>query len=358
MPELHDAFSRFPDPLTRTGCLMGLIFSYFSKWGDIRQQDAMESLIRTALKAYTRKNPLMIEYRRNSDLLFQRAAAEALAARTLIDWETPRVVLDQFRIASSSNLSAATTSATIRRFLATLAAPRTSAEGLGSLKYAIKSLIVPELPTQEFYATVSSLIVRPWVEAFPECQTELRRYILEHKLLGDPRIQTAHWSTMDRAAHAKFLQWIARESIVFFFNHVLPDNSVNERRKNFWLEYVHGLQDFQVALSDLHYNRLVATARLSEVPGFARVNHYTTSAFIMRFHVAGGEDVIVVEFSETGNAAHGFRAAGFEAKAGKIRSRRFDFANLKHHAKESRIVHRGEWEYAARNKLASWGVRR
>jgi hypothetical protein len=175
---------------------------------------------------------------------------------------------------------------------------------------------------------------------------------------GDPRLRAANWAGMDPAATAKFLKWIAKESIVFFFNHVLPDNSANERRKDFWLEYVGAIKDFQVALSDLHYDRLYASSRLKDVPGFGRVDHDKTSAFIMNFSVRGGEDIIVAEFSDTGNAAHVFIAPAFERKAGSLRSIRFEFAKLKHEANEDRILHLGAWEYYARNKLARWGVRR
>ena len=136
-----------------------------------------------------------------------------------------------------------------------------------------------------------------------------------------------------------------------------PDDSANERRKDFWLDYIPAIGDFQVALSDLHHAQLLAASRLSEVPGLGRVKPPTTSAFIMRFAVNGGKDLVIVEFSENGNAAHAFYGGQFEGTAGKLRSTRFDFARLKHETDDYRIVHRGSWEYHARNKLARWGVR-
>jgi hypothetical protein len=226
------------------------------------------------------------------------------------------------------------------------------------LKYAIQDVLAPELPLADFQAVVSGLIVSDWVERHPAIREELRQYVLHHKHLGDPRLQVMNWSGMEQAATAKFLQWIARESIVFFFNHILPDNSANERRKDFWLEYLRAIKDFQVALSARDYNRLYARSRLTEVPGFGRVDHETTSSFIMRFGVRGGDDVIIVEFSETGNAAHAFPAPAFERRAGKLRNSQFSFSKLKHEANEDRILHHGAWELYARNKLAGWGVRR
>jgi hypothetical protein len=78
----------------------------------------------------------------------------------------------------------------------------------------------------------------------------------------------------------------------------------------------------------------------------------------MRFGARNGDDVIVVEFSETGNAAHEFSAPVFERRAGRLRNSQFNFSKLKHEANEYRILHVGEWEQNGRNKLAGWGVRR
>ena len=50
-PELVKALDGKPELLSRTSCLMGVIFSYFAKWGDIHQQDQMESLILRSLNA-------------------------------------------------------------------------------------------------------------------------------------------------------------------------------------------------------------------------------------------------------------------------------------------------------------------
>jgi hypothetical protein len=82
------------------------------------------------------------------------------------------------------------------------------------------------------------------------------------------------------------------------------------------------------------------------------VDHLTTSAFIMRFG-----QIIIVEFSETGNAAHAFSSTVFEGRAGSLRSASFNFKKLKHEANDGRILHLAEWEYNARQKLAGWGVR-
>jgi hypothetical protein len=358
-PEFVKGLQKNSSALARTSCLMGLVFSYFAKWGEIRQQNELEALITGALRAYSRRNPLILQYRNNADLLFNSNAANHLGSRAVERREQVKVQLAGYRIGLAANLAVSALSSTARSFRALLS-PVSENDGAARLKYAMQDVLVAELPVADFQAVVSELIVSDWVERHQAIRHELRQYVLHHRQLGDPRLQVKNWSGMDQAATAKFLQWIAREGIVFFFNHILPDNNANRRRKDFWLEYLGAIKDFQVALSTGDYTRLYARSRLTEVPGFGRVDHETTSAFIMRFGVrGGGDDVIIVEFSETGNAAHAFQASVFERRAGNLRNFQFNFSKLKHDVNKDRIVHRGEnWEMRARNKLASWGVRR
>jgi hypothetical protein len=357
-PEFVRGLQKNSSALARTSCLMGLVFSYFAKWGEIRQQNELEALITGAMRVYSRRNPLILQYRDNADLLFNSNAANCLGSRAVEKREQVKAHLAGFRIGLAANLAVSALSSTARSFRSLLS-PVSESDGASRLKYAMQDVLVPELPVADFQAVVSGLIVSDWVEKHPAIRDELKQYVLHHKRLGDPRLQEKNWSGMDTVARDKFLQWIAREGIVFFFNHILPDNSANERRKDFWLEYLGTIKDFQVALSGRDYNRLYARSRLTEVPGFGRVDHETTSAFIMRFGVrGGGDDVIIVEFSETGNAAHAFSASVFEHRAGKLRNFQFNFSKLKHQANEDRILHLGAWEIYARNKLAGWGVRR
>jgi hypothetical protein len=118
------------------------------------------------------------------------------------------------------------------------------------------------------------------------------------------------------------------------------------------LGYAGAVTDFQVALSEQDSRRLSAASSLKDVPGFGRVDHDSTSAFILRFG-----QVTIVEFSNTGHAAHAFHSKTFDGTAGSLRSSFYTFKKLKHEADEYRILHLSEWEYKARQKLAGWGVR-
>jgi hypothetical protein len=76
----------------------------------------------------------------------------------------------------------------------------------------------------------------------------------------------------------------------------------------------------------------------------------------MRFK-GHGTDYIIVEFSETGNAAYIYDRATFESKSVNLRSPQFQLnRHLKHERWPHRILHVTGWEFSARQKLAELGI--
>lgn len=90
---------------------------------------------------------------------------------------------------------------------------------------------------------------------------------------------------------------------------------------------------------------------------YSQVAHQTTSAFLMKFEGYGGP-VLVVEFSETGNAAYIFRFSDFEAQGVTLRTPRFEVRKHLKFDMKHRVLHMSEWESRAAYKLASeFGIR-
>jgi len=163
---------------------------------------------------------------------------------------------------------------------------------------------------------------------------------------------------MDAEATQRYLSWLARDNIMFFFNIVLPNNSRNRERKDFWLQYYNRIRDFQVALSEADVLKFLANQDNAEVRHYSKVSHATTSAFLMKFDGYGGRQYVIVEFSETGNAAYIFKATDFESKGVTMRFPEFDVNRHLKFTKEHRILHVGDWEHKAAYKLASeFGIR-
>jgi hypothetical protein len=72
-----------------------------------------------------------------------------------------------------------------------------------------------------------------------------------------------------------------------------------------------------------------------------------------------GKDYVVIEFSETGNAAYIYEKAIFEAKGARMRSSVYDLTkDLKRMSDvKLRLLHIGSWEGSARSKLAELGIK-
>ena len=141
-----------------------------------------------------------------------------------------------------------------------------------------------------FRYIVNKLILHPQVERYAEA---LRPKILENNMLGDPRlpINRNKWLSIDKEARQRFIGWLSKRDIVFFFDHVLKGKD-RHGRGEFWLGYVDCMQSSRPLLSDatameFRTNRDLNFGRLSAAANKA--------AFILDFG-----NVIVTEFSEVG----------------------------------------------------------
>jgi hypothetical protein len=199
-------------------------------------------------------------------------------------------------------------------------------------------------------------------ERIPELQKALVEVIHKDDRLGDPRLagNAPNWRTVPLEAKEKFLAWLAKETLQFFFDTLVPSNDENRRRAKFWLEYAKKqgkIKDFQVAVSDEDVYRIKAS-RAKTIPSYSRVTGGNTSAFLMVFE-GYGKNYVVIEFSETGHAAYVYTREEFESSGVKLRSYSFNLtADLRRmNDKETRIIHRGEWEPKARRILSELGIR-
>jgi hypothetical protein len=210
-----------------------------------------------------------------------------------------------------------------------------------------------------FSEAVSSLILSDSAKRSEGFQRALRSYVQNHKRLGDPRVRESslNWRSIAPEAGQRYLSWLARDSIIFFFNTILPNNSENQRRKDFWLRYHDRIKDFQVAVSEADVWKVKSSQQGTNLLYYSRVAHPTTSAFLMKFEGYGGQ-FLVIEFSEKGNAAYLHKIADFESRGLTLRTPRFELKNHLKFDDTNRIIHIGAWERKAAYKLSSeFGIR-
>jgi len=360
-PEFIAALGRYPDRLNRSRCLYGIVNSYFSEWRQMKSPVAVESLLIGVFRSFGRKNPVVQTWRSNGRLFSEEAAA-FLAGQICDEQKSVDEVLKSHYVGPLTKLGLSVRSAAVRSAgerLHRLERSRDDEWSIRYLKWVVEGVLSDLTAPDDFAYAVSALILSESAKRSEAFQHALRLFAQNHKRLGDPRVRESslNWRLIAPEAAQRYLSWLARDNIIFFFNTILPNNSENRRRKDFWLRYHDRIRDFQVAVSEADLWKVRATQKKSELLLYSQVFHPTTSAFLMRFEGYGGH-FLVVEFSETGNAAYIFGMKAFEEQGVTMRTHRFELARHLKFDDTHRIIHRGDWEPKASYRLSSeFGIR-
>lgn len=132
---------------------------------------------------------------------------------------------------------------------------------------------------------------------------------------GDPRIafESQGWRRLrerDATAFQQFLEVLITEDITVFFEHAMSD----QRRKAFWLRYLTSLRRTACVLNGSMHQRLhdrFAGSDKKLAAAISRAQRFRTTtganAFCLYF-----DSIVIVEFSETGNAAQVYDRAVFQ----------------------------------------------
>ena len=355
-PEFIHALTRNPGRLKRSGCLYGLVGCYFSQWRGMTEPNAVEALILRACGLYGGKNPVVQCWLRNQPI-FSAEAASHLTKKVVHGRLKVDDVLREHHVGLYSKLALVVRAESARSAVAAfLSLEHSQSEefALQYLDWMITAVFSDLTMPDAFGSAVSSLILCESARRWESFRRGLRSYIQSHPKLGDPRLRESvpKWRTVGAQASERYMSWLAAESIKLFFETILPDSSENRRRKQFWLQYHGKIRDFQVALSDADYWKVMAMPNRQQLPSHSRVKHATTSAFLMVFE-GYGKRFIAVEFSETGNAAYVFPLSEFDARDLSIRDARFELGDLRVKVPDTvRIIHIGDWESRERHRMS------
>ena len=359
-PKFIQALHSQPGRLKKIRCLNALVNSYFNRWREMENPEELEDLLKRAIANYPRKIPA-IERWRGAQSLFSAQAAERLAEFVVDRQSNIEGVLKLQYVGPATRLGrlahAKTAELASRQFQQAESSSNEQAN-FRYLEWMIKEVLTDTLMPGVLHAAVSSLILSRSADKSEAFQQTLRSYIQSCRHLGDPRLRQSapNWRDMEPEAAQRFLSWLAKENILFFFNTILPRNDENRRRADFWLHYHRQIRDFQVAISEQDLWKLKANKAGADVPLHSRVTQASTSAFLMKFQ-GNRSEYIIVEFSETGNAAYIYNRTVFEAKNIDLRTPSFQLhRHLKHDGRMDRILHLGSWESQARQKLCDLGI--
>jgi hypothetical protein len=168
------------------------------------------------------------------------------------------------------------------------------------------------------------------------------------------------WGRVNPAAKDLVTEWLKLEFIQAFFELLSKDGTGNPRRLKFWKKYVNAIDDIHFSLGAqargnqrADFKNLLKRMEGRKVP----LNHQSSNAFVMRMG-----PLVVVEFSEHGNASYFYRsaAAPFELDPRKPVQMGVDYPNsLKNSQHELKFSHHDGaevWEAKLARTLAGYGL--
>ena len=219
--------------------------------------------------------------------------------------------------------------------------------------------------SRDAYVTfVAALIRAAYAQGVESSHWNVFTENLLRSTFGDPRIppESKGWARLkqrDEPAYQRFLEQLITEDLRVFFAHAMTD----PRREKFWLRYLKSVRRTVCILDRTTHTRLksqLAGADERLAAAISRARKFTTKttgaqAFCLYF-----DSVVVVEFSEQGNAAYVYPRASFEKNFEQeiYKDRCANSAELKSRSlARDRILHMGDaWEQGAFAKLAAMGL--
>jgi hypothetical protein len=354
--ETHEAFRR------KRIWIEGLAAAYFARWRIMHDPERLEHVLRVASRQPCAGKGWLALCGAHATDIFS-AQAPAFLARNAFDRKTPiDMELARWNLDGHSQLREATVDAAIEEWVGRYIVPlerMADSRAVAELKILFEELLPIAGPSSaQFHEAVGKVILCKRAETAGAVQDAIQTWVLRSGRLGDPRHPTnlRKWNLMHPEATRRFKSWLAKGDLLFFFEFVIPDGQDPHGRKPFWLQYISQVEDSRVVLCAKDRDRLKRTTR--EQFSYGNItDSFEVSAFLMRFRAKHG-DIIVVEFSKSGNRVYIHAAVPFEQHLGSLRSVEFRVGSergLKHTSHLARFTHHppGSWQREVRAYLAS-----
>jgi hypothetical protein len=344
--------------------LHGLVYSYHSNFSTmaLQVQGGLGQALRGFMADYVGRNRVVNTWRGHLDLLLGADAPRRLGQEILRELQPVERKTESLLISGNTSFVKNAVAYAIDKALDVW--PQSS---MDQRAYLYEHLM-PQAELSAKQQAAGRLIIKAGRNPDGQYINEVKNYVLGEKDLGDPRLPQngPNWLGIDEAKGI-FIQWLSLADITFFFELVIADAEDVHRRKAFWLNYVEEVKRSWVILNDRDYYRLRLRQReLQRNLGDQTVGRFrwpSSSAFILDFG-----RIVVVEFSQTGNAAyvyHAQEAADFIEFWRKYLNYHGDLKRPEKTCScfipgqnyKGKINHSGAWEYRARQMLVVHGIR-
>ncbi|MDA8090621.1 MAG: EH signature domain-containing protein [Nitrospiraceae bacterium] len=270
--------------------LQGLVWSCHKKWLTVRKNSVFkkESLldkVRGLIEKYSGTNRVVTKWQNALDIVLSNKGSDIFASDMIENNRTLKNQAEYWSVDMQTEFFSQTLYVAYKKCMEMLLES-------GSRKYFFSELLSSLLwDISIFKEQIGDLILDSRMTQHEELRTSLQNFILGDERLGDPRLRgnNVKWLDIEKDARDRFIQWLSKEDIGFFFEHVLPDSVDRQGRKEFWLRYVKNLHGSRPLLCRRDKYRLTWKGHYGEISG-------TNSAFILDFG-----NIVAVEFSKVGS---------------------------------------------------------
>jgi hypothetical protein len=350
-PKFHSYLESQPSPPSPKA-LRGLLYCYHLNWS--RTEEDTQKIISRSLanwiRSYSGSNSTILNWQRNLETLVGPSASFAAAKR--LERERPDN-LDRFREdlgiypdtkfwSSAVNLASEMIIENFHNM------EISSARWLTKVLWASGNIEGTQLASDFSLAVLNSR-----TEGDEAMQEIFREFGLQK--FRDPRISTQHWHLIDPEAQKRFISWLSRSDIKFFFELIIGTGKDPHGRKPFWLRYISKMVRTQVLIHPQDAERLRWELHGAEERGqtWGKIKkeggHYT-SAFILDFG-----KVLAVEFSQTNNACQLYGQHHALKTFESFYGRSWRVTELKN-GDLPKVTHQKNWEEFLANNLARYGI--
>lgn len=321
-----------------------LCASYFSYTGEDKNNSNFESLRNLLLKAFKvieknqlKAKPWLLTVKNNLFLLSTNAENEF--AKLIVSNEEDRISeINQIFPISDSSWLWKKTFANLKEILAKI-------DDKKFISYLLSLIaLITKYPVHQ--NIILAAILTRYYESSDRKTTHPQLKVIALNMWGSPQLKTSKNTWLVNVSNDvvnMVLRWFAKDDLEHFFKLLKTESGVDQRRLNFWIDYVDQISFTKIVLGrDALYNnsldfknfRQENKGRLSELQSATSNNN----AFIMQI-----KDYWFVEFSETGNACYVYEEGALPFDPN---DRRLDLkVELKMpHLASERILHSSEWE--------------
>ena len=196
--------------------LEGLVRSCHSKWVDSFSESSSVDTIKSLVGHYAGPNPVLVKWKSNMDAILGKDGPEILARGLVEEKKTLYAYLDEWYLESQSPFVRKVVEAATAKCREQL---DMRSPGLVGLLFR-ELLLWPGWTLPTFRKEIGALVLHR--AATGTIQEILRKFVLNHKELGDPRLPANRikWAEVPEEARERVLQWLCNDNLFPFYDRV------------------------------------------------------------------------------------------------------------------------------------------